>query len=539
MENKPVRVAELFAGVGGFRLGLEGLPSLAWKGEHTVAYHPKGTGFKVVFGNQWEPGTNIQHAADVYAKRWSMTMTDEGKGWRIFHSEDGDMFANEDIHRFTSHEINIQRVPDFDLLVGGFPCQDYSVARSTSGELGIEGEKGKLWYPIKKLVARMNKKGLDAERPKVILLENVPRLLNSPAGRRGLNFHKIIDDLLTLGYEVEWRVINASEYGMPQQRKRVFILGYRTDLGGGFQGRQSYNKGHFGMNGPPKTKGPMEAWMFGHHAERQKENWERGPFATAFPASGKMLNQGKKRLATNFDEYDDKQAPFGNCGYAWKGGFGSERWVKQFMAWRATPFEESQVTNDASTLGAVIIDRKHKSYDSSYEVSKNELEPWEYAKSEKKEYRIRKNAKEDFSDLWDTYKACLQSQDQAKWDEHKEEFEEHVEDGTKRVYRYQEGQIAYPDHLDTASRTIITAEIGKSPSRTRHLIKMRDGSWRRLFPIELERLNQFPDNWTGLEGMTDSRRGFLMGNALVVGIIERLREPLRDLMTRRTKKEEV
>lgn len=538
MENKPIRVAELFAGVGGFRLGLEGVPSSAWESDYTVPFQPKGTGFRVVFGNQWEPGTKIQHAADVYAKRWSMDMTNQGNGWRIFHSKDGDMFANEDIHRFTTHDENIQRVPDFDLLVGGFPCQDYSVARSTSGELGIEGEKGKLWHPIKKMIARMNKKGDDTERPKVVLLENVPRLLNSPAGRRGLNFHKIIDDLLTLGYEVEWRVINASEYGMPQQRKRIFILGYRTPNSGAGPNNVNGSE-HFGMNGPPKTKGPMEAWMFGNHAERRKENWETGPFAEAFPAVGKILNEGKRRLATNLVEYDDKQAPFGNCGYAWKGRLGADRWVKQFMSWRATPVEEPQITGKLSTLGAVIIDAKHKSYDSSYEVTKSELEPWEYAKSEKKEYRIRKNAKDDFKDLWNTYKDCLQSQDQAKWDEHKDDFEEHVADGTKRVYRYQEGQIAYPDHLNTASRTIITAEIGKSPSRTRHLIKTSNGKWRRLFPIELERLNQFPDNWTGLEGMTDSRRGFLMGNALVVGIIERLREPLRDLITRRTKKEEV
>ena len=535
MAEETFRVAELFAGVGGFRLGLEGVPSEEWESEHTVPHAPNGTGFRVVFGNQWEPGTMTQHAADVYAERWSLKLKDEGQGWRVFESEDGDVFSNEDIHRFTDRVVNIQRVPDFDVLVGGFPCQDYSVARTTSGELGIKGEKGKLWHPIKRMIGRMNRKGDLAERPKVVLLENVPRLLNSPAGHRGLNFHKIVDDFLTLGYEVEWRVINASEYGMPQQRSRVFIIGYRTHLGGGFQGKQRYNKGHFGMSGPPKTKGPMEAWMFGECAPKKNENWDVGPFGQAFPAKGTLLNGGKLPLPTDLEDYDDRQAPFGNCGYAWKGQMGSTRWVKQFMAWRAKPPEGSAETDSPSTLGQVIIDKQHASYDEGYELDKETLEPWEYAKSEKKEYRIRKNAKDDFPELWETYQACLKSQDQAKWDQHKHEFEEYVSDGTMRVYRYQEGQIAYPDHLDVASRTVITAEIGSTPSRTRHLIKTPDGTWRRLFPVELERLNQFPDDWTKLDGITDSRRGFLMGNALVVGIIERLREPLYKLLKERSR----
>ena len=533
MAEETFRVAELFAGVGGFRLGLEGLPSEEWESEHTVPHAPDGTGFRVVFGNQWEPGTMTQHAADVYAERWSLKLKDEGQGWRVFESEDGDVFSNEDIHRFTDREANIQRVPDFDLLVGGFPCQDYSVARTTSGELGIKGEKGKLWHPIKRMIKRMNKKGGESERPKVVLLENVPRLLNSPAGHRGLNFHKIVDDFLTLGYEVEWRVINASEYGMPQQRSRVFILAYRTP-GSGEKQREINGPQHFGMFGPPKTKGPMEAWMFGQGASKKNDNWEVGPFGQAFPATGTLLNGGKLPLPTDLKDYDDRQAPFGNCGYAWKGRMGSTRWVKQFMAWRAKPPKGSAETDSPSTLGQVIINKQHASYDEGYELDKETLEPWEYAKSEKKEYRIRKNAKDDFPELWETYQACLKSQDQAKWDQHKHEFEEYVSDGTMRVYRYQEGQIAYPDHLDVASRTVITAEIGSTPSRTRHLIKTPDGTWRRLFPVELERLNQFPDDWTKLDGIRDSRRGFLMGNALVVGIISRLRDPIRNLIRERS-----
>ena len=108
-------------------------------------------------------------------------------------------------------------------------------------------------------------------------------------------------------------------------------------------------------------------------------------------------------------------------------------------------------------------------------------------------------------------------------DEYRDLFTEHLGD---ICYKYEEGQIAYPDLLDRPSRTVVTSEIGRSPSRMRHLIRLDDGTHRRLMPIELERLNQFPDGWTLIDGISDSRRGFLMGNALVVGVIERLRGPL-------------
>ena len=109
--NSKFRVAELFAGVGGFRLGLE------------------EKNFRFVFSNQWEPGETKQWASKIYEERFGS----EG------HS-------NEDIHKVR------KEVTEHDLLVGGFPCQDYSVARTISGELGIKGEKGKLWTPIKQII---------------------------------------------------------------------------------------------------------------------------------------------------------------------------------------------------------------------------------------------------------------------------------------------------------------------------------------------------------------------------------------------------
>ena len=93
------------------------------------------------------------------------------------------------------------------------------------------------------------------------------------------------------------------------------------------------------------------------------------------------------------------------------------------------------------------------------------------------------------------------------------------------TYNYSEGGMIYPDKLNKPSRTIITGEGGKSPSRFKHVIKT-DRGLRRLTPIELERLNMFPDDHTKLDGITDARRSFFMGNALVVGIIKKLGESL-------------
>ena len=80
--------------------------------------------------------------------------------------------------------------------------------------------------------------------------------------------------------------------------------------------------------------------------------------------------------------------------------------------------------------------------------------------------------------------------------------------------------MAFPDYLDRASRTIITGEGGIAPSRFKHIIRTQSGRFRRLLPVELERLNMFPDNHT--QGASDMRRAFLMGNALVTGIVERI-----------------
>ena len=196
--QKTIRIAELFAGVGGFRLGLEGYHNPDEPDMELPAAGP----FKTVWANQWEPpGTESkQFAARCYKARFGEKSV-----------------VNEDIHvvldKFERGEIDI---PDVDMVVGGFPCQDYSVAKPLSQAGGIEGKKGVLWWDIYRF--------LQLKHPRYVLLENVDRLLKSPASQRGRDFAIILSCFDDLGYSVEWRVVNSAEYGFPQRRKRTYIL---------------------------------------------------------------------------------------------------------------------------------------------------------------------------------------------------------------------------------------------------------------------------------------------------------------------------
>jgi DNA (cytosine-5)-methyltransferase 1 len=490
-----ITVAELFAGVGGFRLGLEGNPNLE-----------EDTGFKVVFSNQWEPpGNNRQWASEIY----QMHFGNEGHN-------------NQDIHDIACHQGELagtinKRIDNHDLLVGGFPCQDYSVARTISGELGIKGEKGKLWVPIRNIIRHKR------PRPKVILLENVPRLLNSPAKARGLNFAIILNDLISMGYEVEWRVINAAEYGMPQQRRRVFILAYRTPNSGQLKS----------INGPEKygsirkTMGPMSKWLLGKSTSKDASEWKEGPFSEAFPLTGEM--RGKPELISqNLETYSSKSSPFGNAGYAWKKAMMPSNSRKP-VYWSIKNIN-TEYDGKRMVLGDVI----EKTFSKKYEVDTTRIDEWEYAKGSKKEFRIRKKDRGNVnSDLLELYDRCMSAPFKERaglWTDYRSKFIEAI--GNDKFYHYDEGAMVF-DLKEKASRTVVTAEIGTSPSRMRHIFFDSPEKLRRLSPIETERLNMFPDNWTMLDDIKDSRRGFLMGNALVVGVIERLREPLRKLIAER------
>lgn len=178
-KNDKIKVVELFAGVGGFRVGLE----------------KSSTNFEVVWANQWEPNKKQQHAFDCY----------------VAHFGESKNHVNENISEVKND------VPKHDMLVGGFPCQDYSVAQT--GAKGIEGKKGVLWWEIRDII--------ENKKPKYVLLENVDRLIKSPAQQRGRDFGIILRCFDDLGYAVEWRVINAADYGNHQKRRRIFIFAYK------------------------------------------------------------------------------------------------------------------------------------------------------------------------------------------------------------------------------------------------------------------------------------------------------------------------
>ena len=195
--SKEIKVVELFAGVGGFRLGLDGYSNPKYP---DFEMKPAGN-FHTVWANNWEPDgrPTKQFAWRCYEKRF-------GEGSCV----------NEDIAVVVEQIKNGEReLPEFDMLVGGFPCQDYSVAKPASLASGIEGKKGVLWWSINAI--------LEMRHPKYVLLENVDRLLKSPTAQRGRDFAIILSCLYRLGYSVEWHVVNAADYGMPQRRRRVYI----------------------------------------------------------------------------------------------------------------------------------------------------------------------------------------------------------------------------------------------------------------------------------------------------------------------------
>lgn len=182
-----MNVLELFAGVGGFRVGLE-------KASPT---------FKTLWSNQFEPSRKSQDAFEVYNYHFP-----DSENW----NEDVSLISGE---RFSALKGKV------DLIVGGFPCQDYSVARTKKDEQGIEGKKGVLFWEIVRATKLSN--------PKYLLLENVDRLLKAPSKQRGRDFAIMLRAFADLGYGVDWRVINPAEYGWCQRRKRVFLFVYRKD----------------------------------------------------------------------------------------------------------------------------------------------------------------------------------------------------------------------------------------------------------------------------------------------------------------------
>ena len=310
-----IRVAEMFAGVGGFRVGLEG-----YGNPGDALYMPPAGDFHTVWANQWEPpGTEGRQFA-----------------WRCYESRFGaGSCVNRNIEDvLDDFEAGICEIPDFDLLVGGFPCQDYSVSKPAPQAKGIEGKKGVLWWSIERM--------LRLKRPKYALLENVDRLLKSPTAQRGRDFAIMLSCLARLGYSVEWMVVNAADYGMPQRRRRVYILAE--------------------LNPPIAPRCIMKSFPFEPRSDESKSFWiPDDPFEVSRTFGG-----GRK-------------SPFMSYG-------------RMHGSYVFTYEAEPRYDGPRITLGDILV--PDSDVPGQFFISPESLERWEYLKGAKREPRVAKNGHE-------------------------------------------------------------------------------------------------------------------------------------------------
>ena len=374
----------MFAGVGGFRIGLQ----------------KASKNFDFVWANQWEPNKKNQVS------------------WQCYENNFG---KNSCINKNIS-EVTTKEIPNFDLLTAGFPCQDYSVAKSLKYSGGIEGKKGVLWWDINRV--------LEDKNPKYVLLENVDRLLISPSKQRGRDFSIILACLMNLGYCVEWKVINAAAYGMPQKRKRIFIFA-------------------------TKEKNEILSKVFLHNIISSNQ----------FSLSKDILE-----ISNNFGKGSNQKY----LDY----GFASNFEIQTFKT-------KENYNGKMLFLKDILIDEKD--VPSDFYIQEEDLKKWLPFKNGRK-------------------------------------IERKSKDG--HVYMYSEGKMSFPDNLQKPARTIVTGEGGSSPSRFKHVILVNQ-KYRRLTPIELERIQMFPDNHT--KGFTNVQRAFMMGNALVTGIVTKIGQAIANI----------
>lgn len=394
-------IVELFAGVGGFRLGFE-RSSKDWE---------------TIWANQWEPNKTNQHAFECYKHH--------------FASKGGvNKFSNLDISK-----VNAEDIPDHTILVGGFPCQDYSVASTNSK--GIEGVKGVLWWEINRIIQE--------KTPPFILLENVDRLLKSPVKQRGRDFGVILACLNKLGYGVQWRVINAEDYGLQQRRRRIFIFAFRKDT-------DYFSK----LIKTPSVNKTLFTKVF--------------PILDCDISNTKSIKISNDILeVSNFFNFS-----FENSGVMINGDINTIK---------VNP--DKSAIKKSITLSDILED----SVEDNYFLMPDLLERFIYMKGAKREERTTK-------------------------------------EGFK--YIYTEGAIPFPDILNRSARTILTSEA--SNNRSTHIVQdKKTGKLRKLTPLECERINGFPDNWTNT-GMPLNFRYFCMGNALVVDLISMIAKELINIV---------
>lgn len=411
-------VVELFAGVGGFRVGLNDIKSF----DNKTGLAIENRDWDFVWANQFEPAYKTQDAYECYVKR----------------------FGKEDVSNLDINLVDKKIIPDHSLLVGGFPCQDYSVARSLSNEQGIEGKKGVLFWQIRDTLIEKN--------TSFVLLENVDRLLKSPASMRGRDFAIMLKTLDDLGYNVIWRMINAGEYSMPQKRRRVFIFAFKNDT-------------KFAKKLVDKELN-----------EILKDNF----INKLFPINMEEKNNKLIRL----EEYKD----IADVSDNYKDGKFFETGV--MINQEVFTSELEPISEEIYPLSKVLMEANYYNLAdlSAYVVEDEKLDKWKYLKGSKKIERTNK-------------------------------------DGHK--YFYSEGSMSFPEDINSPARTMLTSE--GTLNRSSHIIYDENiKKYRILTEIEAELIQMFPPNWTNT--MPKRKRYFMMGNALVTGIINRMEADLREII---------
>lgn len=484
-------MCELFAGVGGFRLGFERF-SDEWK---------------TVWFSQWEPSDKEQWAYGCYIKHF-------GRSYDL----DGKDCTNIDINK-----VDKKKIPNHTLLVGGFPCQDYSVAHTLSTEKGIEGKKGVLWWDIRDV--------LEIKNAPFGLFENVDRLVKSPSKQRGRDFGIILSCLAGLGYNVEWRIINAAQYGAAQRRRRIFIFIYKNDtlfskkLLNGFEKLNQEKKVNFAK------ELLQEKGFFAKQFPIEKDIKIEVPCKIKQGHSNVILSEVTKEFKFDFKnagcllgdviytaqvkEIEEKAIPLGailqNNNYYVE--YNDSDKYKQYS--KKYPVDNKYyIAADRLYYGDC-----NKRFYNEYEEGKPSLEikkTWQYLKGGKKLCRVSKKKNESGVE---------------------EKFE----------YTFSEGAINFLDDWDKPARTMLTSE--SSFNRSTHIVKdMKTGDIRILTPIEAERIQGFDDNWTQYASMPvydengkeilredkimpDKKRYFMMGNALVVPLITRMAKAIDEIVS--------
>jgi DNA (cytosine-5)-methyltransferase 1 len=597
-----IKMAELFAGVGGFREAVE---------HSSLKNH-----FEVSWSNQWEPSESAKHG----------DLQNANKVYIAKFGKDGHYTG--DIHLITDSEKKLPKdIADIQMLVGGFPCQDYSVAKPKNSAKGIRGPKGVLWWSIERILRDV--------RPNYVLLENVDRLINSPSANRGRDFAVILKGLDSLGYIIEWRIVNAADYGFAQKRRRIFILAYQKDSPAGKKiGATKLNadeaidsKGLMAQGlpcRPASEKTSFDLGVYGSDNElgaKYKAPKGKSPFLNAgFVINGTawtkvvkalppkktiflgqiLLNPEKDTMPANSGIFRLSTDALPKWAYA-KGRKNEPR----RKAITVANFLKSKlgITVPAKAAKQLPIDLK---MDTAFDFTFNDMTVSVSLAREEINYRIavalnlkgatfdRPNAitrsqieqAQSSKDIWgkvetgalaiatdrafsllglkgkellgqvsakirpQVVKAVVELTKKEKPIEFPSSDKSLQVDrdtlaATTFAYGYKEGGLPFPDRVNGPGRTIITSEGGASVSRFKHVICetcasgkgqhktgadcVKGGKLRRLYPEELERMNGFSagHSKTCRElKISDGKRAFFMGNALVVDVVRNIMESL-------------